>query len=120
MIWSPDFSMNTRSWFDCTLACVSALSCRSLSSRNDEYSRSVSCVGPNAMNSAATTGSRATNRRSRIRKRRPMPAQAPIQALRVSVVTSATISAGITSDAQMRSFLRNRIRAVAVHATSIS
>ena len=49
-----------------------------------------------------------------------MPAQAPIQALRVSVVTSATISAGITSAAQMRSFSRNRIRAVAMHATSIS
>ena len=49
-----------------------------------------------------------------------MPAQAPIQAFRVSVVTSATISAGITSAAHMRSCSRNRIRAVARHATSIS
>jgi hypothetical protein len=38
----------------------------------------------------------------------------------VSVATSATMSAGITSEAQTRSFWRNRIRAVAVHATSIS
>ena len=37
--------MNSRSRFDCTPACVAALSCLSLSRRNDEYSRSVSCVG---------------------------------------------------------------------------
>ena len=49
-----------------------------------------------------------------------MPTQAPTQALRVSVSTSATSSAGRTSAAQTRSCFANITRATAAHATSIS
>ena len=80
----------------------------------------MSCAGAKAMNTAATTGSSATSRKSRISNSRPMPAQAPTQALRLSVTASAATSAGMTSAAQSRSSLRNRMRAAAVQATSIS
>ena len=49
----------------------------------------------------------------------PMPAQAPTQALRLSVRTSATRTAGSTSAAQIRSRRRNMTRATAMHATSM-
>ena len=49
-----------------------------------------------------------------------MPAQAPTQALRLNVRASATTSAGMTSAAHARSSRRNRTRAAALQATSIS
>ena len=49
-----------------------------------------------------------------------MPAQAPTQALRLSVTASAATSAGMTSAAQARSPVRKRMRAAAVQAMSIN
>ena len=48
-----------------------------------------------------------------------MPAQAPTQALRLSVRTRATSTAGSTSAAQTRSRRRNITRATAMQATSM-
>ena len=58
-------------------------------------------------------------RKSFIRNSAPMPAQAPTQALRLSVSTRATSTAGSTSAAQTRSRRRNITRATAMQATSM-
>ena len=68
------------------------------------------------MNTAATTGTSAMSLKSRISSSSPMPAQAPTQALRLSVTASAATSAGMTSAAQARSPVRKRMRAAAVQA----
>ena len=50
------------------------------------------------MNAASATGSSANNRKSRMMKSNPMPAQAPTQAFRLSVAASAATNAGMLAD----------------------
>jgi hypothetical protein len=68
-----------------------------------DHRRSLISAGANTKKSAAITGTSANSRKSRMRNKRPMPTHAPTHAFRLSVVASATSSAGMTSDGHMRS-----------------
>ena len=82
--------------------------------------RLVTLSGAKAKNSAATTGSNPSSRRSLRMNSTPTATHAPTHALRVSVSDSATTRAGMTSAGQTRSRVPNTSRAPATPTTSIS
>jgi hypothetical protein len=123
MMRNPLLIIAIRSRFDCSVDVLVTLSPTRSLSDSAEYNRSLIADGANAMSSPSTTGTSAairnTVRRSRSRNSVPIPAQAPTQALRLSVRTRATSTAGRTSAAQIRSRRRNITRATAMQATSM-
>ena len=87
---------------------------------NIDIMRLVTLSGAKAKNSAATTGSSPSSRRSLRMNSTPTATHAPTHALRVSVSESATTSAGMTSAGQTRSRVPKTSRAPATPITSIS